>query len=301
MIKWLNIYFNFSRREFNGLLVMLLLLAVITVIPTVYEWIVPEQSDLVMEKAALRKLILVEKENAENFSPGKNNKTEPRGPVKLFPFDPNRMSNESWQLLGFSVKQAAVLGRYTAKGGRFRRKEDLQKMYVVSKEMYERLIPYIYVLPEEAAERPGYPLAVYPAKPKFEKVALNTADTLALTAIKGIGPAFARRIAAYRKRLGGFYKKEQLMEVYGLDSLKYKEIEDQVTIDKQVLTFLMINKAVFEDLKNHPYLTYKQVNALLQFRKQHGNYSNIADLKKVVILSDETIGKLAPYISFDHD
>lgn len=280
---------------------MLVLLAVITVIPTVYEWIIPEQTDLLMEKAALQKLILAEKENEENSVLAKNKKTERHRPFKLFPFNPNQMTNESWQLLGFSVKQAAVLERYTAKGGRFHRKEDLQKMYVVSKEMYERLIPYIYVLPEDGAERPAYTPAAYPAKPKFEKVALNSADTLALTAIKGIGPAFARRIAAYRKRLGGFYKKEQLLEVYGLDSLKYKEIEDQVTIDKQLLTFLMINKAVFEDLKNHPYLTYKQVNALLQFRKQHGNYSNIADLKKVVILSDETIGKLAPYISFDHD
>ena len=283
------------------MLMMLVLLAVITVIPTVYEWIVPEQTDLVMEKAGLQKLILAEKENAENSALAKNKKTELRRPVKLFPFDPNQMSSESWQLLGFSVKQAAVLMRYTAKGGRFRRKEDLKKMYVVSKEMYELLIPYIYVSPEDDVEGPGYSPGVYPAKPKFEKIALNTADTLALTTIKGIGPAFARRIAAYRKRLGGFYRKEQLLEVYGLDSLKYKEIEDQVTIDKQLLTFLMINKAVFEDLKNHPYLTYKQVNALLQFRKQHGNYSNIADLKKVVILSDETIGKLAPYISFDHD
>ena len=55
---------------------------------------------------------------------------------------------------------------------------------------------------------------------------------------------------------------------------------------------------VFEALKNHPYLKYKQINAIIQYRKQHGNYSGIADLKKVLILSPQTIEQLTPYLQF---
>ena len=72
-------------------------------------------------------------------------------------------------------------------------------------------------------------------------------------------------------------------------------------IDKDGLRKIFINRIEFDDLKGHPYLNFKQINAIIQFRKQHGNYGNIAELKKVAILSAGTVEKLAPYISFDHD
>lgn len=304
MRKWLNIYFNFSKSEFNGLIVLIVILGITSVIPAVYEWIVPERDDSMAESIALKKLILIEKETGQKGIYGWKNGTAEKKEKELFPFDPNHTSLADWQRLGFSAKQAAVLIRYTTKGGRFRQKEDLQKMFVVSTEMYERLVPYIYVSPDEVLQQQNFkPVRkpVYPLAPEFAAVHLNDADTLALMTVKGIGPAFARRIFLYGKRLGGFYKKEQLMEVFGLDSVKYLEIAAQLIADTTRIVRIQINKATFEELKSHPYLKYKQINAILQFRKQHGNYSNIADLKKVAILSEVTIEKLAPYISFDHD
>ncbi|WP_316824973.1 helix-hairpin-helix domain-containing protein [Pedobacter miscanthi] len=88
------------------------------------------------------------------------------------------------------------------------------------------------------------------------------------------------------------------MEVYGLDSVKYAEIKDQVSISNAPLKTINVNTAVFDDLKRNPYLSYKQINAIIQYRKQHGNYSGIADLKKIAILNQQTIDKIAPYISF---
>ncbi|QNK62130.1 helix-hairpin-helix domain-containing protein [Pedobacter sp. PAMC26386] len=297
MRKWLSIYFNFSKREYNGLMVMIVLIGMIRAAPFVYDVFVEEQWDLKAEKAAINELVLIrrKKEKAaydqhESISSGKS---------RLFRFDPNHIGAADWQLLGLSAKQAAVILRYRKKGGRYRQKEDLQKMYVISPEMYVKLLPYIYI--EETGEqelRKSNPAYIHPAKQPLILVPLNTADTLQLLEVKGIGPAFARRIFNYRKRLGGFCKKEQLLEVYGLDSLKYFEIKDQLNLDEQALTRINLNTALFDDLKNHPYLKYKQINAIIQFRKQHGNYSNIADLKKVAILSAETIEKLAPYISF---
>ena len=129
-------------------------------------------------------------------------------------------------------------------------------------------------------------------------VEINAADTLELDKIKGVGPAFARRIVKYRERLGGFHSKEQLFEVYGVDTLKYNEIKDQIRINEEGIKKININTADFEALKNHPYLKYKQINAIIQYRKQHGMYSGIADLKKVLILSPQTIEQLTPYLQF---
>ena len=292
MRKWLNIYFNFSKREYNGLLVMIVLIGLIRATPLVYDFFVVEEWDLKAERSAIHQLILMKKNATVKHG------TAPAKESKLFNFDPNLIGADDWQLLGLSAKQAAVILRYREKGGRYYKKEDLKKMYVISPKMYERLTPYIYIKETEQKGSHSYPAYNHPAKQKPAFISLNTADTLQLMEIKGVGPAFARRIFNYRQRLGGFYKKEQLLEVYGLDSLKYNEIKDQLVLDDQPLTRINLNTALFDDLKNHPYLKYKQVNAIIQFRKQHGNYGNIADLKKVAILSAETIEKLAPYISF---
>jgi len=292
MRKWLNIYFNFSKREYNGLLVMLALIGLIRAVPVVYNFFVKEEWDVRAENQAIHQLVLMKKKAAV-----KNGTALPEE-QKLFHFDPNLIGADEWQLLGLSAKQAAVIVRYREKGGRYFKKEDLQKMYVISPEMYERLMPYIAIKETRQKDSRPYPEYSHPAKQKPALILLNTADTLQLMEIKGIGPAFARRIFNYRKRLGGFYKKEQLLEVYGLDSVKYTEIKDQLVLDNQALIRINLNTALFDDLKNHPYLKYKQANAIIQFRKQHGNYSNIADLKKVAILSAETIERLAPYISF---
>lgn len=297
MRKWLNIYFSFSKREYNGLLVLIFLLAVITALPSVYTFLVPEQDDLAAEQAAIKKLTLVEAE-IKAAARYKYKGRVKAADIKPFKFDPNHTGLAGWQLLGLSAKQAAVMIRYTAKGGKFRKKEDLKKMYTISPEMYQRLSPYITIDTSAFVHINKY----VPAAPrKAVVVQLNTADTLELDKIKGIGPAFARRIFKYRERLGGFYKKEQLMEVFGLDSAKFHEISDQISIDATAIKQISINRAEYAGFKNHPYLNPKEVNAIIQFRKQHGNYVNIADLKKVAILSAGTIEKLAPYISFDHD
>jgi competence protein ComEA len=295
MRKWLYIYFNFSKREYNGLLVMIFILLAITIIPFFFEDLLPENADPLSDSIAIRKLELVEMElNNERHS------RKPPRPVQLFSFDPNHTSAADWRRLGLSPKQAAVLIRYTTKGGRFRRKEDLKKMFVVSEKMYQRWSLYIRISPSDSSGFQRHTPQLF-VKPKPVLVALNTADTIELDAVKGIGPAFARRIVKYREYLGGFYSKEQLKEIYQMDSIRYNEIKEQLVLDKVALRMIYINRIEAGDLKYHPYLRYKQINAIIQFRKQHGNYSNIAELKKVVLLSAETVEKIAPYISLDHD
>ncbi len=221
---------------------------------------------------------------------------------ELFVFDPNTIGIEEWQSLGLSARQSAAIINYRKKGGKFRKAEDLQKMYTIHDEMYKRLFPYVRIEPKprDAAFYVKRGDAVKPVHKKqvLNIIEVNHADSTALVEIKGIGPAFASRIIKYRERIGGFHKKEQLMEVFGLDSLKFKEINSQVSLDTAGLRKIYINAALAGDFKNHPYIKYKQANALVQYRKQHGDYRNIADLSKVLILDAETINRLAPYLNF---
>jgi competence protein ComEA len=311
MKKWLYTYFSFTKREFNGIVVLMMLTIIVSTIPYIYEWVVPPQENIPEEIEALKKLMLLEaemqKHNAhrKEWRPGASEQKKFFSRPKLFNFDPNTASERDWQRLGLSEKQAAVILRYTANGGKFRNKEDLQKMYVISPENYALFAPYIHInkadLPLKNTTDGKAAAKSYPAKSNGVIVALNSADSLELQQVKGIGPAFARRIVKYRERLRGFYNLEQLKEVFGMDSIKYLEIKDQLSVDSRQLKPVYINRVGFEELRTNPYLSFKQINAILQYRKQHGNYGNIADLKKVAILPAVTVEKLSPYISFEHD
>lgn len=129
-------------------------------------------------------------------------------------------------------------------------------------------------------------------------VELNTADSAQLTAVRGIGPSFAMRIIRYRYRLGGYYNKEQLKEVYGIDDAKFNEIKDQLSINRNAITKININTISFASLRQLPYLDYKQASAIIEYRNQHGKYASMDDIKNVAIITPEIITKIGPYISF---
>ncbi|WP_316850896.1 ComEA family DNA-binding protein [Pedobacter agri] len=299
MRVWLNKHFGFSKGEFNGLLVLIFLIMLLKVIPIIYDHFRIVEKDDPGLLAKIRKIEITDQQNF-NYTRDRIENTSAGKVVTLFNFDPNQLDSEGWQKLGLSAKQAQVIVNYTHKGGRFRRVEDLAKMYTISPAMYGKIRPFVRI--EDQPDNFKKTDFVYEKKEYVKKasviVDINTADSAQLDEIKGIGGTFAKRILKYRERLGGFYKKEQLMEVYGLDSAKYDEIRDQITLSRIALRIVNINTAQFNDLKSNPYLSYKQINAIIQYRKQHGNYNNPSDLKKIVILNQKIIDQITPYISF---
>ncbi|MDF0692928.1 ComEA family DNA-binding protein [Aquirufa ecclesiirivi] len=130
------------------------------------------------------------------------------------------------------------------------------------------------------------------------KIDINQADSLAWVALPGIGPAFAKRILAYREKLGGFHRVAQLKEVYGLDTLWINEHISQFHIGKGLYRYIYINRVDWKEFR-HPYLPYRQANLVLNYRKQHGAFQNWEDLKKVQQLDEVVWQKLSPYLSFE--
>jgi len=296
---WLNKHFGFSKGEFNGLVLLIVIIVLLKATPLAYNYYRPVEKDDANLLASIRKITIT---NQESFYYTRdrieNSINKPSS--KLFKFDPNTIDVGGWQALGLSPKQAQSIVNYRNKGGKFYKPQDLQRMYTISPEMYKKLLPYVAI---ENLNQPFTKRDFQYEKKEYVKKALliveiNQADSAGLDQIKGIGPAFATRILKYRERIGGFYKKEQLMEVYGLDSVKYDEIKDQVSINPSAIRVININTADFDTLKSSPYLSFKQINAIIQFRKQHGNYNDLVDLKKVAILTPQIIEKLSPYLLF---
>ena len=291
-------FFSFSKKELNGIYVLFVLIIIVLVSPLFYKKLTKEPE---YDFSKFQKEVEVFKNASINSS--KNEAKINPADIKFFDFDPNLINDNQWAQLGLSKKQIKVVRNYVSKGGKFFKKEDLKRIYSIPESQYQLLEPFIKI-PARGLK------SNYPDKKHFNKVnhsslkaqlpiiELNAADSVQLLKIRGIGPAFASRIIRFRNRLGGFYKLEQLREVYGIDSLKFSQVKAQIQVDRNLIQKINVNSANFDNFKKHPYLSYKQINALIQYRRQHGNFQQIDDLKKIVVLNEEIIRKIEPYFTF---
>lgn len=300
----LTTYFTFSKKEFNGILILFLLIVLILVFPFCYNLLDrPEKYD----SSQFKKEIAIFKASAKERKVGYHKLREAVEEIEhkpeYFEFDPNSATVSQWNKLGLSPRQIKVIMNYRSKGGKFFRNEDLRKIYSITEKQYAGLERYINIKPNPSysfnkRQLPGKDDKNVQYRRAIVVVELNSADSAMLEQLRGIGPAFAMRIVKFRNRLGGFFDKSQLREVYGMDSLRYAQLEKEITVDPLSIKRLNVNTATFEEMRNHPYLTFKQINAIIQYRKQHGNYNSPDDLKKVLILNEEIIRKITPYLSF---
>jgi DNA uptake protein ComE-like DNA-binding protein len=216
-----------------------------------------------------------------------------------FPFDPNTATREALLQLGLPARIADNLIKYRERGGRFRRPEDLQKLYGLSPNDYERLAPYVTIAAAVPENAPA-PRAVADRAPRPPvTIDINSADEAAWQQLRGIGPALSRRILRFRDQLGGFRSVEQVGETYGLPDSTFQKIRAQLQLGSAVYRALRINDADVETLANHPYIDYRAARAIVSYREQHGPFRSAADLSKVMALPSGTAEKLAPYLVFE--
>lgn len=235
------------------------------------------------------------KKQNEHFDYNNSDKSFAEIKLKPFPFNPNDLQLEQWKEIGLTEKQAKTIINYRTKGGKFYKKEDFKKMFCITSEEYDILEPYI-IIPQKDNKNLTTIKYETKAKPLFV-VEINTADTNDLQEIKGIGPSFARRIAKYRDLLGGFIKKEQLMEVFGMDSTRYNQIQASFTINASNVQKININKASIQDLKKHPYFDYYLAKSIVTYRTKNGDYKSVSDIKKANLIYDDFYDRVSPYLT----
>lgn len=217
-----------------------------------------------------------------------------------FNFDPNTLTVEGWKKLGLRDKTIGIIQNYLSKGGRFSKPEDLSKIYGLFPDEYARLEPYIRIAGKESQQEDYRPHKMVPTpvartwKPAM--IDINQADTTAFISLPGIGSKLAGRIVNFREKLGGFYRISQVGETFGLPDSTFRKIMPYLRLEDFTLRKININTATIEELKTHPYLKYSVANALVAYRNEHGTFSRLEDLKKVMAITEEIYEKILPYL-----
>lgn len=230
------------------------------------------QPDYTNTRVKGRDVVIVHKE-AVHYQ-GVNNIRSSRAvrKVESFRFDPNTASVEDLQRLGFSEKQALSIDHYRTKGGRFRRKSDFAKSYVVADSVYQRLEAYIDI-------------------PKLD---INVADSAAFETLPGIGKYFASKMVSYRKQLGGYSYKEQLMDIYHFDQEKFDAIAELITLGGRHIRPYRLWSLPEDSLRLHPYIRSYSAHGIVLYRKNHPKSEwSINNLAKAGVLKPDLVPKIS--------
>lgn len=219
-------------------------------------------------------------------------------------FDPNTADSSTLVHLGLKPWQAKNMLKYRAAGGKYRKAEDMRRLYGMTDSMYHALEPYIRIAVEDTVDSVKVDtmrvdsLVRWKSEKKDTILNIRTADTTELKMIRGIGSYRARQIVRYREQLGGFVRVEQVLEAKGMEQLADSVLHSFV-LDSVVVNTMNINKVSVQRLSKHPYLRFEQAKAIYELRRKYVRLDSIGQLRELDCLSEETIQKLTPYLEFD--
>ena len=323
-MKWqefIKDYLNFSRKERIAVIIIACMILFIFLLPDLLKVITPARNSAIDTTwfTAVRKLQL---KSPDTLDRNYQNETEDRYAYsyqydktkssynedkntagKLFYFDPNTINAEDWKKLGLREKTIQTIQNYLNKGGKFRKPEDLKRIYGLRENDYDRLAPFIKI--ENATEIKEFsPSTKTDTEYRPEKtftsgfsiIDVNKSDTTAFISLPGIGSKLAARIVNFRDKLGGFYSIEQVKETFGLPDSTYQKIKQYLKLDTPLVKKININTATVDELKAHPYIKYSLANPIVAYRNEHGPFSILEDIKKVMVITEEIFIKISPYL-----
>jgi DNA uptake protein ComE-like DNA-binding protein len=292
-------FFTFTKAERRGIFVLASILVLLILYDVFGPFRIYQKSDQELFKAEVQAFLEQNKAARQDSivekteKPKAPRKTPKKRKLNPHPFDPNMMSYEQWLELGLSERQAHTIKNYQSKGGRFYKPEDFQKIYCISEREYEELAPYIIINSNDIEAENSEEVVL--------NLDLNTVNEQEIQCVKGIGPAFARRIIKYRKLLGGYVHVEQLMEVYGMDSRRYNAIKPYFTLSLDSVHKFSLNKAGFKELKYHPYISDQLAYEITNYRKISGDFHSVKDLRKIKLVNDSLYQKIYLYFAVESE
>ena len=278
-----------TQRTKSGLIVWSILALVIVLTPRIIRTWFPGDP-IKIEIKTLEKIKLFKKsERRKQWNNKRNRYHTP--PSK---FNPNEYTKAQWMALGLSEKQALVVLKFCKYP--LKSNDDLKRIFVIPEALYQR-IKDSTIYPQKVHTSFPSKEPILHAEKQAKRITIGAIDSSKLVSIRGIGPFYAKMIMRYERALGGFHKKEQLLEVFKMNTETYEILCSKLDFSETQIRKISINKANAEELNQHPYLNRWQANSIVKIRIQLGGYQSLFELRKSHLINAEDFEKLEPYVS----
>lgn len=286
-----------SKRNRRGVITLFVLCLVVALTPRILHSFSPDLTVefSVQEYEEAKEFLSAKKKVKESSSFKSYQKKQKR---KFSPpkerFNPNKYSDKDWIELGLSEKQAVVVVKYAKYG--IDNNEELKKIFVIPEELYELI--------KDSTFYPDINKAAKLYQEEYKKkevysININNCTKDDLLQLPGIGDYFADKILKYKESLGGYVDNDQLLEVWKFDDEKMNKISSYLLPPSGSINKLNVNRLSAEELKDHPYVTWKIANSIVKMRTIHGDFHSLDELKKSKLINQDWITKMKPYIIFE--
>jgi len=215
-------------------------------------------------------------------------------------FDPNTADVNILLQNGVPQHVANTILKYRSSGAIFQVKEDLKKIYTLKEDIYQKIEPFIEIVPQEkkSITKTFESKSDFPKEEKKESniiIDINNSAAEDWQKLRGIGPSFSKRIVTFRNRLGGFHSVEQVGETYGLPDSSFQKIKSQLQ-SSSISQKININQATESELKSHPYISWNQAKLICSYRKMHGDFKDVNELLQIGAFKKDWLEKLKYYL-----
>lgn len=274
--KRFSTYFYFSKSQRSGLLALLVLIVVLQTIYFFVDFSLP-----IKENPEKEKWLAVQTEIDSLKS------TMSIKGSKLYPFNPNFISDYKGYKLGMSVQEIDRLLTFRKQNKFVNSAAEFQKVTQISDSLLGVIAPY-FKFPDWVKQKTTwktFPNSNDPTFAKKEKmivIDINIATSEELVKVYGVGEVIAQRIVSYKESLGGFVAMEQLNEVWGLSPEVLANLNKQFKVKSMTgIKKVDVNNASIKELAQFPYFKYTVAKQIVIYRSMNGTINSVDDLIKI--------------------
>lgn len=275
----------------RGTIVLIVLLLIISFIPRIYYYFLPEEKFEIVLLAEDYDESFREQATKKKAIRQKGNEKSNRYRVPKRAFDPNQYTLNDWMELGLTEKQAQSILNFNKFG--FYSHRDIQKHFLFKDSTFFELLKDSLVYPSKGKVETEVEVKRVPNEAILD---VNSATLEELIELPGIGEYTAKQILFLREKLGGFISIEQLREVKGLREENYERMKSRIKVDLAEIKGININECSVYDLSKHPYITNNVANSIVKIRAKYGKYTSVSQIKESELIDDELYRKLIPYL-----
>ena len=301
-MKNIKSHFKFNKQERSGIFFLLFIIVFLQVAYFIYGYYSSDnsKSSFAHDLETQAKIDALKKEALQ------------KDVVKIYPFNPNFITDYKGYTLGMSVEEIDRLHAFRSQDKFANSVEEFQKVTLISDSLLGVISSY-FKFPEwtkksntsDIGKRNSLDTSSYSSQSLIKNFSnevlvkdLNQVTAEELKSVYGIGEKLSVRIVKFRDRLGGFLINEQLYDVYALEQETANRVLSRFKVfNKPEVQKININTNSAYEISSLVYIKYALAKEIVVYREVNGNFKSLNELVNIPNFPTEKIDRIALYLT----